>query len=325
MSNARQLAQAATLSLNFRNRIRNGSMRIDQRSNGAAVSGQSCYVADGWSMAFTGTNLVASMQRVAEGPPGMTFSAKTTITTVRGAIAAADAAYCYQPVEGLNLQDFAYGTASAKTSTLSFWVRSSVVGNYAGFLRGQLGTGPTTNRSYIFLYTVNAANTWEYKTITVPGDTAGAFNLDNTAALGVLFDLGSGSAAEAPSANTWLTGNFYRVAGAVNICNTLNATWQVTGVQLELGAVATPFELRPIQTELTICMRYFEIADFVLSTAVSFAVSNFKVPKRVPPTLLLYGQGGTGGTIAQQGPGSWFQNTANSVVSGANVSGNAEI
>lgn len=232
----------------FRNRIINGDMRIDQRNAGAAVTTSSAFPVDRFTEAFSGAS--CSFQQVTDAPSGFVNSLKLTVTT-GSAPSAATNNIIFQRIEGLNVADLAFGTASAVTVTLSFWVKASVTGTYAASI-----TNSAFNRSYVATYTVNAANTWEYKTVTIPGDTTGTWLTTNGTGLIVLWDFGSGSNLNT-TAGAWQAGNFYRTSACTTIASTTNATLQITGVQLETGSVATPFERRPYGTELMLCQRYY--------------------------------------------------------------------
>jgi hypothetical protein len=252
-----------------RNRVINSAMEIDQRNAGASVSlnNSGLYPVDRWiavAQGGSGTG-TATAQRVADAPAGFLYSLKYTVTNSK-APTAGDGFYIYQPIEGQNIIDFAFGTASAKTVTLSFWVKSSLIGTFCGFLRSQ--TAVPVYRSYVFNYTINSANTWEYKTITVTGDAGMVPSLDNTTGIGVLFDLGSGNTYQTSTLNTWQTGNFYRSTSSTNLISTNGATWQVTGVQLEAGTVATPFERRSIGQEIALCQRYYYQVIVTLGSGV---------------------------------------------------------
>jgi hypothetical protein len=241
-----------------RNRIINGSMEIDQRNAGASVTlnNSGGYTVDRWACSAEGGSGTgtATVQRVADAPVGFSSSLKYTVTNAKTP-ASTNAFYIYQSIEGQNIIDFAFGTASAKTVTLSFWVKCSLTGTFSGFIRTQIPA--ITYRSYIFNYTINSANTWEYKTVTAPGDTEAVPNLNNGLGIGILFDMGTGSTYQTSTLNTWQTGNFYRSTSSTSLISTNGATFQLTGVQLELGSVATPFERRSIGQELALCQRYF--------------------------------------------------------------------
>jgi hypothetical protein len=234
-------------------------MEIDQRNAGGSVTlnNTNLYTVDRWQAAAIGGSGTgtATAQRVADAPAGFVYSLKYTVTNAKTP-AASDNFWIYQPVEGQNIIDFAFGTASAKTITLSFWVKSSLTGTFSGFLRAQ--TAVPLYRSYVFNYTINSTNTWQYVTVTAAGDTGQVPALDNTCGISVLFDLGSGSNYQTSTLNSWQTGNYYRSTSSTNLISTNGATFQVTGVQLELGSTATPFERRSIGQELAFCQRYYE-------------------------------------------------------------------
>jgi hypothetical protein len=241
----------------YRNRIINGGMDIDQRNAGAAVTlnNSNSYISDRWecfAQGGSGTG-TATVQRVADAPPGFAYSLKYTVTNAKSP-ATSDDFEVGQRIEGQNVMDLAYGTASAKTTTLSFWVKSSLTGTFSASLRT---FGSSGIRSYIFTYTINSANTWQYVTITAPGDTGQSFYTDNSNGYQITFDLGSGSSSQTSTLNSWQNGNFLRSTSSVNLISTLNATYQITGVQFELGTTATPFERRAIGQELLLCERYY--------------------------------------------------------------------
>jgi hypothetical protein len=266
-------------------------MEIDQRNSGGSVSFNNTtgYTVDRWftqCVGGSGTG-TATVQRVADAPAGFLYSLKWTTTNAKTP-AASDTFTFIQSIEGQNIIDFAYGTASAKTVTFSFWVKSSLTGTFSGCLQS---SNVTNYRSYIFNYTINSANTWQYVTITVPGDTGQVPYLDTNRGYGILFDMGSGSTYQTSTLNTWLTGPINRSTTSVNIISTLNATFQVTGVQLELGSVATPFERRSYGQELALCQRYYEVISyFPMGTTYrgngdTRCYASFNVTKRVAPTM----------------------------------------
>jgi hypothetical protein len=235
----------------FRNRIINGDMRIDQRNAGAAVTPATfAFPVDRWR-AEEDTDGAYTIEQVEDAPSGFVQSIKVTVTTADASIGANQTATIQQRIEGNNVADFGLGTASAKTFTLSFWVKSSLTGTFGGGF-----SNAAENRSYAFTYAINAANTWEYKTITVAGDTTGTWQTGTSIGLRVNFGLAAGST-YAQTAGSWSAdAKYFSATGAVNVMGTLNATWQVTGVQLEVGSTATPFERRPYGTELMLCQRY---------------------------------------------------------------------
>lgn len=235
----------------MRNRIINGEMRIDQRNVGVLTAGvNNAYAADRWRLNMLGGGTY-NVQRVATAPAGFSNSLQLTVTAADASIAATDAYGFLQGIEGLNTNDLGFGTSSAATITLSFWVRSSVTGQYSGSLRNA-----ALDRSYVFSYTINAANTFEYKTITIPGDTTGTWAVDTSAGIFVTFDLGSGTSFNGTS-GAWQGGNFTRASSAVNWIATGAATFLMTGVQLETGTIATPFERIPHSFQHALSQRYF--------------------------------------------------------------------
>jgi hypothetical protein len=235
----------------FRNRIINGDMRIDQRNAGAAVTTDGSFPIDRWKYEQSQTSKL-SLARSTTVPSGFTNSVSVTVTTAY--TPTTDNYFVLtQSIEGLNVSDLGWGTASAKTITLSFWVRSSVTGTYSFGLANS-----AYNRSYVSTYAISAANTWEYKTITIAGDTTGTWLTDTGIGLRVRFNLGSGPDRDA-TANVWGTGADWGVSGDVDLVANSGATWFITGVQLEVGSVATPFERRPYGTELALCQRYCQM------------------------------------------------------------------
>ena len=237
-----------------RNRIINGDMRIDQRNNGASVSASG--TASGYSVDrfqyFVSGGGAYTLQRSSVAPTGFTNSLLITVTTADASIAAGDYYWVQQQIEGFNTADLGFGTANATAVTVSFWVRSSLTGTFSGGLENQ-GTGG--NRGYAFTFTINAANTWEYKSITIVGDTTGTWMTDNSTGISLTFNLGTGSDRLA-AAGSWVSGRAIGATGSTNLIATNGATFYITGVQLEAGSVATPFERRPYGTELALCQRY---------------------------------------------------------------------
>jgi len=306
MTRSVELAQVASdgVSEAFKNRIINGAMVVDQRNAGVSVTANDgTFSVDRWKCIAT-VNGKFSMQQDAGAvtpPAGFTDYLGAT-STAATSVGASDFYQIRQVIEGFNFADCGWGTANAKTVTLSFWVRSSLTGTHGGMV-----TNASGGRSYPFSYTINAANTWEYETITIPGDTTGTWiGATNGGALQLGFNLGAGSTYSG-TANTW-AGTFYGApTGAVQVVATNGATFYITGVQLEVGSTATSFETRSYGTELALCQRYYETA-FPVGTAVSPGASyfwytnvtsynstasrsqwiDFKATKRATPTVTPY-------------------------------------
>ena len=275
--------------IGHRNRIINGAMGIDQRSAGASVSSiNGKYLNDRWyCTSYNGTSTAIQSSTAPTG-----FVKSQLITNVTStALGGANWTYTLsQAIEGHNIADLGFGTASASTVTLSFWVRSSLTGQYSVALANGLNTGAT--RSYVANYTINVADTWEKKTVTIAGDTSGTWGSTTSAGIYVNFDLTSGTDFNT-TANAWQAGAYMKTTGNATFNLTTNGTWYVTGVQLEVGSTATSFEYRPYGMELALCQRYFEVCGNGMMGAwgdgSSYASMQvlYKVTKRAGPTLSL--------------------------------------
>ena len=278
-------------SMGFRNRIINGDMRISQAQAGASISVSTDpsprnFPVDRFFCSASGGG-VYTAQRSTTAPAGFTNSLILTVTTADSSIAAGDVYYMCQAIEGFNVADLGWGSASAQTITLSFWVRSSIAGTYSGALRNN-----AVNRSYAFSYTINAANTFEYKTVTITGDTSGTWTTDNSCGIFVDWDLGSGTNFNG-TANAWSAGNFLRNSSGTNWIATSGATFYITGVQFEAGTVASPFERRDYGREFDMCQRYCQVAGGGASGQWWSAASpemgiTFAVPFRSAPTYTMF-------------------------------------
>jgi hypothetical protein len=290
----------------MRNRIINGNMSIDQRNAGAAVTvtnDANYYTTDRWQIVES-SSCVLSAQQVTDAPSGFNNSLKLTVTTAAGSIGASETGFLLQRIEGFNTADLSFGTASASTITLSYWVKSSITGTFGGSLKNA-----SSNRSYPFSYTIIAANTWEQKIVTIVGDTSGTWTgATNGIGIGLTFDIGSGSSRRG-TASTWAASNFDGVTGATSIVTTLNATWQITGVQLEKGSAATAFENRQFGTELALCQRYYcgqNVTDDIIFGYLNgnnvVGRCGFPVTMRVAPTITIY-SGGVANKTGQIGFG----------------------
>lgn len=236
----------------MRNRIINGAMMIDQRNAGASVivSTDNIYSVDRFPGYKGGSANNYTIQQSSTAPSGFINSLAVTITTGVNPGTTSYTAIA-QRIEGLNVADLNLGTANASPFTLSFWVRCSLTGTFGVSFRN--GTALAT---YCANYTINSANTWEYKTITIPAITSGTWATNNTEGMGVFWDLGVGSTYSATAGQLTTGANYFGVTGATKLAATTGATFYITGVQLEKGATATPFENRLYGTELALCQRY---------------------------------------------------------------------
>jgi len=282
----------------FKNRIINGAMVIDQRNAGASITptnGQ--FSVDRWKMNLSQASKYTAQQNAGSVTPPTGFTNYLGVTSSSAySVLAADSFYLYQTIEGYNIADLGFGTATAQTVTVSFWVRSSLTGSFGGSLAGYNGS---TFRSYPFSYTINSANTWEYKTVTIPGDTTTfAYDKTNSFGLFVIFSLGVGTTSSG-TANAWTGSLVLQPTGSTSVVATNGATWYVTGVQLEKGTQATAFDYRDYGNELRMCQRYFETLTSVggssvyvnflngganASTQARF-VYNYQVQKRSYPSV----------------------------------------
>ena len=258
MSKARQLADLGNVyddgALSNRNKIINGAMLIDQRNGGASVTLNSgtTYTLDRWFYFANGVNKFTCQQNAGSValPTGFTkymgFTVAAAVT-----IGASDYFITAQRIEGFNVADLGWGTAYAKSITISFWVRSSLTGTFGASVQNG-----ASNRSYPFTYTISAANTWEQKTVTIAGDTSGTWATDNTGSLTLWYGLGVGSTLSG-AAGSWSGSDYRSATGATSVVGTNGATFYLTGVQLEVGDTATPFEHEPYGVTLQKAQRYY--------------------------------------------------------------------
>jgi hypothetical protein len=231
-----------------RNRIINGDCRIDQRASIVTTTG--FYFTDRW-IVYANTTGAYQCAQSGVAPAGFTNSILFDVTTADTSIGASEFALISQTIEGLNTSDFSWGSASAQAVTLSFWVNSTTTGTYYVSIRNSAG-----NRSYIAEYSVSSASTWERKTITVPGDTSGTWLTTNGAGIILTFTFAAGSTYQT-TAGSWQAGNFLGTSAQTNLLASTANEIRITGVQLEPGTVATPFERRSYGAELALCQRYF--------------------------------------------------------------------
>jgi len=270
-----------------RNRIINGDMRIDQRNAGASVSmtatNSNSYILDRWRFWANGSSGSAAytVQQSSEAPAGFASSFVVTQTASHSPTGSQYNIFA-QYIEGYNVADLGWGTANAKTVTLSFWVRSSLTGTFGGAV-----SNSTQDRSYPFTYTISSANTWEYKTITIVGDTSGTWPTTTGIGLEIYWQLGVGSS-YLGTAGAWAGTAYLGATGATQITATNSATLYITGVQLEAGSVATPFERRLYGQELALCQRYYyKTTGHIYGTqgSVGYALWYLKTSMRATPTV----------------------------------------
>jgi len=257
MSKARQLADLGNVyddgALSNRNMVINGAMQVAQRGTSSSSAGYQ--TVDRFRFTSNDMDQLAFTQtQDTTGPSGFTNSYKLTVTTPETTTEAEEQLFMFQAIEAQNLQQLGYGTAEAKQLTLSFWVKSSVTGAYCVAFYQNDG-----NRLITSTYSISSANTWEYKTITIDGDTSGTINNDNGAGLELYFFLSVGPDRKTTDSTSWGTwaGAKFGYGQVADVAATSGATWQITGVQLEVGDTATPFEHRSYGDELARCQRYY--------------------------------------------------------------------
>jgi hypothetical protein len=273
-------------SFGFKNRIINGAMLVNQRG-GTVTGNDSAYSLDRWKASCVPDGKF-TMQQSSTAPTGFINSLLVTSTSAYS-VASTDFIGLRQDIEGLNCTDLGWGTAQAKTITLSFQVYSSLTGNFGGSLFNNAG-----NRSYPFSYTISSANTWTTVSVTIAGDTSGTWLTTNGRCICVFFSLGSGSS-NSGTANAWAGSFLTQPTGSTSVVGTSGATWYVTGVQLEVGSTATSFDYRPYGTELQLCQRYlpafistgtgaFVGSGYAVSSTGGVGSYVFKTTARVAPT-----------------------------------------
>ena len=266
----------------FRNRIINGNMTIDQRGGTATINATGVtYNVDRWLGRGVASAGVFTLAQDTTSPANFTNSLKATVTTADSSIASGSSYRVQQMVEGYNIANLNWGTSDAQSVSLSFWVRSSVTGTFGGSV-----ANGDYNRFNVFSYTISSANTWEYKTVTIAGDTSGTWVTNNALGLRLNFSLGAGSTL-LTSAGSWGSSAKEGVTGQTNVIATNSATFYVTGVQLETGTTATDFENLQYTTQLQLCQRYYYATSsaFIAATATTLCYNlQFPVTMRATPT-----------------------------------------
>ena len=295
MSKARELASLGNAysdgALSNRNLIINGAMAISQRYGTSAsnLGGSSVFSVDRFNCFGPSASSTSTGQQVTDTPAGFKNSLKYTCGTGLS-VTSGDYAQIQQTLEGNNTAHLKWGTSDAQDIVVSFWVKSSLTGTFAFNIQNG-----DFSRSYVAQYQINAANTWEYKTIAVAGDTSGTWATDNTASLRVMWDMGFGYGATS-TVDAWQAGDVHYVSGNVKVNETSGATFYLTGVQLEVGDTATPFEHRSYGQELALCQRYYEQEKVEMWGQMrgggytdAYTSFQYKTPKRTFPTVTLIG------------------------------------
>jgi len=363
MSKAAELAAliGSQTALSNRNLIINGAMQVAQRgTSSTSLHTSGYYTTDRFALVFGNEDelRVTMSQNSVTDLPGFANSLKVQTTTAESAIAADESYYIINRYEGQDFQQLKYGTSSALSTTLSFYVKSSVTGTFAVAIYQTDG-----NDIIGSTYTINSADTWEKKEITFAGNTLAAIVDDNTNAIMIDWFLAAGSNFTSVNNTSWggyETGKLAFGHGTNAVATTTNATWEITGVQWELGEQATPFEHRSFADELARCQRYYQKsynysvapgtntqdgATYTVTQATasypSAGHTHFKVEMRAAPTITSYDYGGTSGKMnaggsavtpviqdpAQRGFGNYVSNTSVGVNSSVSIhyEANAEL
>ena len=335
MSKAAELAAliGSQSSLSNRNFIINGAMTVNQRGDKTGMTGDD-YQIDRFKFGIGSLGTWSSSQSTT-APDGFGYSLKLDCTTADASPAASDTLYLYTRFEGQNLQQIKKGTASAKSLTLSFWCRCNKTGDIQVNLRDADNT-----RQVGATVTINSADTWEYKTITFPPDTTGAFTNDNNWSMSVEWWLDSGSdfkGGAVPTAWEAAVNTDRAVAETLALGDNTSNEFYITGVQLEVGEQATPFEHRSYGDELARCQRYYQKFQALVGnsthawqggTGSSWSVLMPPVATRANPTMTTTpasGSGATWLTLGNTPAMTYYQEVANSVNSGSTVTADAEL
>jgi len=293
MTKAAELAKMGEVLTNSqiggrRNIIINGAMQVAQRGTSFTSIGNNIYSLDRWLYYLAGSSSASDASQSTDTPNNnFKNSLKLDVQTADTSVATNDLTCFLQKIEGQNVYQLGWGTADAETVTLSFWVKSTKTGIHSGAFKNS-----AQDRSYVFEYTVNASNTWEYKTITVAGDTSGTWLTTNGIGVQVTFALMAGTDFT-KTAGSWGAGNNYGSDNQVNVMDSTSNEWYITGVQLEVGSQATPFEHRSFGEELALCQRYYQVVPkytfFIGAVEVGTASLRAGVPLartlRASPTI----------------------------------------
>jgi len=281
----------ATGALSHRNLIHNGDMRIAQRGTSASISSSNIGYksVDRFRVNVVDSTCVFNLSKDTDAPAGFSNSLKVVPTTADSSVGASDRVDLQQKIEGQNLQHLNYGTSSAKDLTISFWVKSNVTGTY-GFC--VYGYDQADRNTYSTSYSISSSGTWEYKTITIPGDTNGNIDNNTGGALGFIWGLMSGTNNTGGTTDAWSSylddNSVFLAAHNVNVMSSTSNYWQITGVQLEVGSVATPFEHISYGEELARCQRYYwkSYSAFSADSTTSFLINlQYPTTMRASPSV----------------------------------------
>jgi hypothetical protein len=263
-------------------------MVIDQRNGGASVTPVTAqFTLDRWKFFLSQASKFTTQQNAGSVTPPAGFTNYLGITSSSAySVISTDQFNLVQPIEGFNTADLGWGTANAKTVTLSFQVYSSLTGTFGGAL-----TNSAVNRNYPFTYSIPVANTWTTISVTIPGDTTGTWLTNNGVGIYLWIDLGTGSSLKG-TAGAWAASSAISATGATSVVGTNGATFYITGVQLEVGVTATSFDYRSYGQELALCQRYLPSTGSTVgiysgvcyATTAALLSINFPVTTRVPPT-----------------------------------------
>jgi hypothetical protein len=309
----------------FKNRIINGAMMIDQRNAGASVTptADGSYTLDRWTVRLSQTSKFSVQQNAGSVTPPTGYTNYLGVTSLSAySLGASDFFGVQQNIEGFNIADLGWGASGGSPATLSFWVRSSLTGTFGCSLYNQSGSV-----SIPLTYTISIANTWQYVTVAIPSSSlTGTFtSTTNSLGISVFFNLGCGTSQSGGTPGTW-SGTFARApTGATSVVGTNGATFYITGVQLEKGSTATPFDYRPYGTELALCQRYYWKTPSSVTFVVNGGLYNslqFKTSMRSTPTITATPQSGTTSDINANTEGFYCTTT---VTAGINVVASAEL
>ena len=321
----------------------NGSMDVSQQNGTTGITATGYFI-DGWAMTRLGTNAMYAAQYPAVTIfPQFSNMLIAYATTAQAVMGAGDLVFFSQRIEGYRIAKLGWGTANAQPITIGFWAAHTQTGIYTGSIRNA-----AANRSYAFTYTQNVSNVPQFNAITIPGDTAGTWAIDNTTGMEISFTMASGTTYTAPSANAWVAGNFIAAPGQINAVASTTNSFRFTGVVVLPGievpsAARSPLIMRPYDQELITCQRYYEkmfgsIGAGQCTTTLQAMIAVKYAEKRAVPTLSLVGSvsnfflySAAGGTVAATNSSGFVAATTpsrghiNFSVAGGLVAGQATI